>query len=184
MVPVGCPPTYSFQFLIVSMGTSFLHGRSWRSKNSKLFIRSQLGDQFCVVRHPKAAFTRFMHMDLQVAQAENRREWKRVEYRRTLPLSAYKRIMAVTIWWEAGKLVGMALRYLEIEYLATRKRCRITDDVLAGVSAHGVAHPFAVPEHWLAVFGNALHPSLMSSRLRPIIRKARNFSTMQRQRCF
>ena len=74
----------------------------------------------------------------------------------------------------------MAWRYLETEYLATRKRSRITDDILAGVSAHGVAHPSAVPEHWRAFF-NALQPSLMSSRPRSIIRKARNFSFRQRQ---
>ena len=125
---------------------------SWGSKNSNVFMRSHFGDQFFVVRHQKAAFVRFIHMDLQDAQAENRREWKREQYRRTLPLSAYKRNMAVTIWWEAGMLVCMALRYLETEYLATRKRCRITDDVLAGVSAHGVVHPNVVPEHWRAVF--------------------------------
>ena len=44
----------------------------------------------------------------------------------------------------------MALRYLETEYLATRKRCRIIDDVLAGVSAHGVVHPSVAPEQWRA----------------------------------
>ena len=92
-------------------------------------------------------------MDLHDAQTEHRRAWKRERYRKTLPLSAYKRIMAVTIWWEAGKLVCMALRYLETEYLATRTRCGITGDGQAtGVSAHGVAHPHAVPDHWRALF--------------------------------
>ena len=92
-------------------------------------------------------------MDLHDAQTEHRRAWKRERYRKTLPLSAYKRIMAVTIWWEAGKLVCMALRYLETEYLATRTRCGIAGDGQAtGVSAHGVAHPHAVPDHWRALF--------------------------------
>ena len=100
----------------------------------------------------------FTHMDLHDSQAEHRREWKREQYRRMLPLSAHKRIMAVTIWWEAGKLVCMALRYLGTEYLATWERCRISDDVLAGVSAHGVVHPNVVPEQWRAFCWKALQP--------------------------
>ena len=95
-------------------------------------------------------------MDMKELLAEQRRGWKREQYRRTLPLSAYKRIMAVTIWWEAGKLVCMALRYLENEYLATRKRCGITDVGLAGVSADGVVHPTVVPDHWRIIFWKAL----------------------------
>ena len=157
MVPAGCPHTSSFQFLIVSMCTSFLCGRSWGSQNSAmcLFVAILgISSLWFAIRRPQF----FTHMDLHDSQAEHRREWKREQYRRMLPLFAHKRIMAVTIWWEAGKLVCMALRYLGTEYLATWERCRISDDVLAGVSAHGVVHPNVVPEQWRAFCWKALQP--------------------------
>ena len=89
-------------------------------------------------------------MELREARAQLRRDQKRESYRRRLPLSMHKSNMSVTIWWAAGKLVCMALRYLEMEYLATKTRCGITDEPLACLSPHGddVVHSPRIPVHW------------------------------------
>ena len=97
-------------------------------------------------------------MELREARAQLRRDQKRESYRRRLPLSLHKSNMAVTIWWEAGKLVCMALRYLEMEYLATKTRCGISDEPLAclGSAEHDLVHGHRIPVHWRrAIFDQA-----------------------------
>ena len=68
------------------------------------------------------------------------------------PLSAYKLTLALTIWFEAGKLACMGLRYLETEYMATQKRCGIEGGHHASQGTDGADRPPLLPEHWRTKF--------------------------------
>ena len=78
--------------------------------------------------------------------------WERNRYRTAAPLSAYKLTLALTIWFEAGKLACMGLRYLETEYMATQKRCGIESGDHASQGTDGAVRPPLLPEHWRTKF--------------------------------
>ena len=90
--------------------------------------------------------------ELKAAQRAQRRMWERNRYRTAAPLSAYKLTLALTIWFEAGKLACMGLRYLETEYMATQKRCGIESGDHASQGTDGAARPPLLPEHWRTKF--------------------------------
>ena len=67
-------------------------------------------------------------------------------------MSAYKLTIALTIWWEAGKLACMGLRYLETEYMATQRRCGTQHGGLARAGTDGADRSSMLPEHWRTKF--------------------------------
>ena len=93
-------------------------------------------------------------MELQAARLEIRRQWKREQYRKQLPLSVHKRLMAIAVWFEAGELVCMGLRYLEMAYMNTIKRCGSVNKGRTGSRTTGVVHHEGAPPHWKTFFFN------------------------------
>ena len=84
---------------------------------------------------------------LKDARRNLRRARKQDLYRTKFPLSAAKLQQALAVWWEAGREMQMALRYLTMQHRSMAKRLGLQPHAEGDLSV-GAARPAGIPEEW------------------------------------